>query len=110
MDVDADIPNALFSPTPYQRFSRPRSDGPSHALLRTSSFLDLENLLLQPVPLGKNLFPPLPSVPRPPPQFLTERYRRQRRTAFWSLLKRIALVAITLLEKSLIQVIVEPIS
>ncbi|MDH4302052.1 MAG: hypothetical protein OEV51_08245, partial [Nitrospira sp.] len=56
-------------------------------LLCIAWFLDLENLALQSVAFLEKFFPPLPPIPRPPPQLLPERYRLRFGTAARSLLE-----------------------
>jgi hypothetical protein len=77
-------------------------------LFRRPRFLDLKDVLLQLVSLGEKLPSPPPPVPRPPPQFLTERHSGYRGAASGSLLKRIPVVAVALLKEPLIEMIVQP--
>jgi hypothetical protein len=80
------------------------------ALFRRPLFLDLKDVLLQPISLGEKFPSPPPPIPRPPPQFLTERHNRRRRAASRSMLKGIAHVAVTFRKKFLVEMIVQPVS
>jgi hypothetical protein len=83
----------------------PSENAPNHLPV----LLDLENFPLQPVPFGKKLLAPLPPVPGPPPQPLSERDSRRRRASSRCLLKVVALMAVPILEESPIEVIVQPV-
>jgi hypothetical protein len=86
----------------------PKRDAP--VLFRRHSFLDLKDILLQPVSLGKQRPSPPPPIPGPPSQFLAKRHKRGRSAASRSLLKRIPHMAVTLCEKLLVEMIVQPVS
>ena len=69
-------------------------------------FLDIENILLEPVARRQDDLPPFPSVPSPPSKAIPKRDDRRRSASTWSMLKIVALVLCAILEESAVEMIV----
>jgi len=73
--------------------------------LRT--FLDIENVLLEPVARSQNDFPPFPSAPGPPSEPILKCDDRRWSAPTGGMLKIIPLVLCPILEESAVEVIVQ---
>lgn len=62
---------------------------------------------MHPIPLRKDLFPASTPIKCPPSQFFRERHGPRRRAAARCLLKRVPVVAVTLLKESLVEIVIE---
>jgi len=69
-------------------------------------FPDLKNFPLKAISFRQNLLPALPSVPRPPPEFSTERHHPRWCAPARRMLEFISLMAITIFEEPPIEMIV----
>jgi hypothetical protein len=80
---------------------------PLHLLLLQWTVLDIENVLLEPVARRQDDLPPFPSAPGPPSKTVPKRDDRWWSTSTRGMLKLIALVRLTILEESPVEVIVQ---
>jgi hypothetical protein len=70
-------------------------------------FLDIQNVLLEPVARRQDDFPPFPPAPRPPPKAILKCDDRRRSASTWSMLKIVALVFPAIFEESAVEMIVQ---
>ena len=73
-------------------------------------FLDIQNVLLEPVACRQDDFPPFPPAPSPPSKAILKCDDRCRSASTWSMLKIVALVFCTIFEESAVEMIVQPFS
>ena len=69
-------------------------------------FLDIEDVLLEPVARCQDDLPPFPSAPGPPPKAISKRDNRRWSASTWRMLKIVALVRLATLKEAAIEVIV----
>jgi hypothetical protein len=72
------------------------------------SFLDIQNVLLEPVACRQDDFPPFPPTPSPPSKAILKCNDRRRSAPTRSMLKIVALVLGAIFKKSAVEMIVQP--
>ncbi len=80
----------------------------SDPLERLRPFLEIENVLLEPVACRQDDFPPFPPAPSPPSKAILKCDDRRRSAPTRSMLKIVALVFGAIFKKSAVEMIVQP--